>query len=210
MNFNSEPSSDFKYILSIDIGIKHLALVLLQVNKDYTLDDIVWFELIDITTFYHLDIKSRTECKLYHTRTISDWLAHIFYLHKELFDLVDHILIERQPIQGQVSIEQLFFFNFRHKAILIHPRSVHTFFNFGKIEYESRKQKSVEIFKYRLYKSERHYLVDEFNKLKRQHDVSDAFIQAVYFLHNKEIEYRLSVSHCEEHFLDVFRFVPYN
>jgi hypothetical protein len=181
------------YILSIDIGIKHLAMVLIATSKTYEFKEIIWFELVDITQFVHLDQDSKHKCKLFHTRTISDWLSHVFYLNTELFNLAEFILIERQPPQGHVAIEQLIYFNFRNKSVLVHPRSVHKFFNWTNEDtYEIRKQKSVKILKRQLEKGSRTYLLDEFNQLDRQHDISDAYIQALFFLHLKQTEIKKS------------------
>jgi hypothetical protein len=177
------------YILSIDIGIKHLAMLLVETSKTYVFKEIVWFELVDITQFVHLDQDSKNKCSLYHTKTISDWLSHVFYLNTELFDLVETILIERQPPHGHVAIEQLIYFNFRNKSVLIHPRSVHKFLNWTNEDtYEIRKQKSVKILKRQLEKGSRTYLLNEFNQLRRQHDISDAYIQALFFLYIKQKE----------------------
>lgn len=205
------PRPEYKYILSIDIGIKHLALLLTECTKEYIFEDIVWFELIDITRFHHLDDDAKRTCNLYHSKTIADWLSHVMYLHGELFDMVDHILIERQPPQGHTSVEQILFFKYRDKAILISPRSVHKFFGWTPdIDYEQRKEKSVQILKYRLEKSSRDWLLPQLDALTRQHDISDAFIQTCFFLHYKYISERLvgqrgSNSH-ELSFLDKFTY----
>lgn len=184
------PNEKYKYVLSIDIGIKNLAMMLLECNENYTISDIVWFELLDITDFCHLDRESKKTCKLFHTKTISDWLSHIFFLHKELFDLCEIILVEKQPPQGHVSVEQLIFFHFREKCVLVYPRSVHKFYNWGPtVDYEARKLKSVDILLYRLKTTKRPWLIEQFEKLSRKHDISDAYIQASYFLFKKNLEY---------------------
>lgn len=174
----------YRYILSIDIGIHHLAFVLLEIDRrQYTIHDIVWMELVDITQFHHLDKDSARHCTLQHTRTVSDWLAHIFQLNHELFQLCDHILIERQPPGGQIAVEQLFFFAFRSKAVLVHPRSVHAFFGWTNEDYEGRKRKSTRVFAYRLSQNQRNWVREEFHDMNRQHDLSDAYCQAVFFCH---------------------------
>lgn len=182
---------EFDYLVSVDIGIRHLALLLLEYDKTTnTVKDLVWFELIDITKFHHLDLQSEKNCIIPHSKTISDWLQHLFHLHHELFALAKNILIERQPIQGHVAIEQLFFHQFRDKAILIHPRSVHRFFNWNrnKLSYEQRKVESVKILQYRLERTARPWLKSSYEKLERKHDISDAYIQAVFFLHRKQFD----------------------
>lgn len=189
--------NQFEYLVSVDIGIQHLALVLLEFHKEtHSIHDVVWFELIDITEFHHLDSCAKESCRIPHSKTISDWLQHIFFLHHELFELAKYILIERQPIQGHTAIEQLFFFKFREKAILIHPRSVHSFFSWTKkgLSYEQRKVESIKIFQYRLARTNREWLIDAFGSMPRKHDVSDAYIQAVLFLHQKQISMEVPLS----------------
>lgn len=194
--------NDYIYILSIDIGIINLGFILLECNKDYTINDIIWFDLINITNFIHLDNQSEKKCHLPHTKTFSDWLSHIFYLHHELFELCTHILIERQPPTGHVSVEQLLFFNFRSKSILIHPRSVHSFMGWKHEDYEQRKEKSIRVLKYRLFQTKRKYLQDEFNKYERQHDISDAYVQALFFVNKKYIEKKMENKKSEHNKVD--------
>lgn len=208
-----EPNKELRYILSIDIGIRNLAMVLLECEKDYQIRDVIWFELIDITVFCHLDKESRNNCSLYHTRTISDWLSHVVYLNTELFELCELVLIEKQPPQGHVCVEQLLFFQFRKKAVLIYPRSVHKFFSWGpEVDYESRKKKSIEILLHRLEKTERSWLYENLENMPRKHDISDAYIQAVYFLSKKRREYLSTNSNLDEKddklgFLNKFKFI---
>lgn len=212
---NNGPRANCKYILSIDIGIKHLALILVECTDEYIYEDIIWFDLIDITKFQHLDAESKKTCHLYHTKTIADWLSHVMYLHSELFDMVDHVLIERQPPQGHTSVEQLLFFKYREKSVLMSPRSIHKFFGWSiTVDYNQRKEKSVEILKYRLCNSTRPWLLNELNRFERQHDISDAFLQVVFFLHHKYIQTKIQKDTCTGEsnvlsFLDKFRFQKY-
>ena len=179
---------NFFYILSVDIGIKNLALVLSQVKKNFSLDYVVWFENMDITDFYHLE--SPQECKLLHTKTTADWLEHIFYANQELFEAVNWIIIERQPPQGLVAVEQILFYAYRHKAVLIHPTSVHRWLGWSKaIDYEQRKVKSFQTALQILKKNpERQDLVTELESLPRGHDISDAICQTMFFLELKRRE----------------------
>lgn len=190
--FTTEPDpTRFRYILSIDIGIHHLALVLLELHRETAeIHDVVWFELVDITCFQHLDNTHAKQCTIPHTKTVADWLTHLFVLNQELFDLCDQILVERQPPGGQIAVEQLFFFHFRQKAVLIHPRSVHRFFGWTSIgldnadeRYELRKIKSTKVLARRLSQSPRCWLLRDFDLLERQHDVADAYCQAVFYVH---------------------------
>jgi hypothetical protein len=50
----------------------------------------------------------------------------------DFFEMADFILIERQPPMGLTAVEQLIFSRWRDKAILVHPRSMHKYFNIGR------------------------------------------------------------------------------
>lgn len=183
---NAPNTDQFRYILSIDIGIVHLGMVLVEVLHDYTLHDLVWFELVDLTQFEH----DAAACTLPHSKTFADWLAHFFHVYHELFALCEHVLIERQPPGGHVVVEQLIFYQFRSKAILIHPRSVHHFFGWthdsaldAEQRYASRKSNSIRVLEYRLAQTPRRWLPVEFARLTRQHDLADAYCQIVYFVY---------------------------
>lgn len=179
--------TDYYYVVSIDVGVKNLGISFSEINKDFTLSQIIWFDCIDITTFIHLDEESRKECKLYHEKTYCDYLEHVFYLYKELFSVVDYVLVERQPPQGYVVIEQLIFSKFRDKTILISPNSMHAFFNFGKeIDYEKRKYYTEQIAERCLKKNKsRNYLLIEFHNLYRKHDVGDSICMIIFWLSKK-------------------------
>ena len=63
-------------VLSIDIGILHFAMSETILDPDYTLKEVRFISLIDMTKFIHSNVKE-SECRLYHTRTIVDWLDHV-------------------------------------------------------------------------------------------------------------------------------------
>lgn len=171
-------------ILSIDIGIKHLAFTYSLANKDYTFKSISKVELLDISVFKHEKV-SKKECKLEHEKTFCDWIEHIFQEYDE-FEQADYILIERQPPMGLVAIEQLIFSKYRKKSILIHPCSVHSFFNMSDYDYETRKQKSEEI-------SQEYFNLDDkyskFLSFSRKHDISDTILFVIFWLDKKNKEY---------------------
>ena len=87
------------FILSIDIGIQHLAMVLSSTTTDYHFQEIIWMELTDITVF-----TCDKNCKLHHDKTFADWMLHILEKYYNIFNQATHILIERQPPQGLVVL----------------------------------------------------------------------------------------------------------
>lgn len=170
-------------VLSIDVGIRHLALVLCQVNKEYKLEDIVGVDMVDITTFPHHD---ESNCNLYHKKTFADWMSHIFQYYDIVFSNVDHILVERQPPKGLVAIEQLIYFKYRDKTHLISPNSMHKHFRIGHLDYEQRKHATEIIF-------QKHSRLDkvnkEYNSFERKHDMADAFCLAKFWLDRENQKY---------------------
>lgn len=159
-------------ILSIDIGITHLGISVSLVDKEYKLHEIVWINLIDITEFH-----CQENCKLYHSKTFTDWLSHVFVNEWDFFEWADVILIERQPPQGLTAVEQIIFFYFREKAILISPTSVHAYFGINCFDYERRKVESEKIAVKHLQPN----LLEQLYFYERQHDITDSVLFTLFW-----------------------------
>lgn len=172
-------------ILSIDVGVIHFGISVSVLNEDFTLKEIIWVDNIDITKYKHTKC-SIDQCKLYHTKTFCDWIEHIIQENKEYFEESDMIIIEKQPPQGFVVIEQLIFSKYRKKTSLISPQSVHKFFNFFDLDYEKRKELSVIISDKYLPE----YLINRSKMFDRRHDISDSICMMLYFIDKKQIEYK--------------------
>ena len=181
------PSENY-YILSIDIGVKNLGLALLSTSLDYKTKQVIYIEHVDITSFLHLSPKDEQKCHLHHTKTYTDYLEHLFYINFELFKLANWILIERQPPQGYVVVEQLIFSKYRDKSVLISPNSMHKWMGWKDIGYEQRKQQSVK-FAYSLLK--RKDLKTYFTNLDRNHDIADAICLGMYWISLQKQQYLL-------------------
>lgn len=165
-------STDFdKAIMSIDIGVQHLGISV-SIIKKYKFVDIIWIDLIDITKF-----NCDSDCKLGHTKTFCDWLAHIFKREKQFFDLVNVILIERQPPKGFTAIEQLIFYRWRTKAKLIAPRSVQKHFGMTGMKYDERKDYALKLALNNVPK----YLHEQLYSYDRQHDIADTILMTLYW-----------------------------
>jgi hypothetical protein len=175
-------------ILCIDIGVINLGLSVVIADREYNFIDIVGVDLVDMTTFLHREGTTIKNCCLYHERTFTDWLEHVFLFFKEVFDGVDLILIELQPPQGFKAVEQLIFSKYRHKSYLVHPRSVHSFFSIGKLDYEQRKD-AVEVI------ARKHLngidVLKEFNSFFRKHDIADSICIGLYWLNKANKEYMI-------------------
>jgi hypothetical protein len=198
-----------EYWLAVDIGIRHLGLVLVEVSLREDTQTVVWFERIDVTRWF---CRRGKACSLPHTRTFSDWLAHVFFEHQELFEFCNRILIERQPPVGHVAIEQLFFFRFREKAVLIHPRSVHAFLGWGaSVTYDDRKLRSERIFERQMElqceANVRPWLRDTWHGLgDRRHDVADAYTLTLFYRFYQRQRYDRGKPPSELDFLDAYRY----
>ena len=173
---NTSLKDDFYYILSIDIGIQHLGLSVIETDKEFNFKKVEWIDLINIMEF-HCDRKT---CHLYHTGSFTDRIAHVIDNNRKFFEDTDFILIERQPPQGLVAIEQMLFAIYRHKSVLISPNSVHKHFNMGQHDYEGRKRVSERIALYYLQRDTGDF-VDQFGWYERQHDISDSILFSIYW-----------------------------
>jgi hypothetical protein len=172
-------------ILSVDIGLIHLALVGVNLPENYIdreeviIDDEVYFcELIDITQL--INECDRDTCKLYHDKIICDYMSHLFEKYAEVFNDADKILIERQPPMGFVAVQELIMFKYRNKSKLISPNAMLSYFGILHFDYEVRKTHTESI--------AMDYLsgVKMFMFNERRHDMADAFCMIFYFVKDKK------------------------
>lgn len=179
----------YKYsILSFDVGIKNLGLSLSITDEAFNLIRIEWVKNIDIREYTHEHDLYDKQCNIDHnSNNIADWLSHIFLEYETLFNLADFILVEKQPPQGLVVVEQIILFKYRHKTILIHPKSMHTFFNISNNSYKDRKKLTMLIAEKNCVWHQR--AIASYNSYKRKHDMSDAICLLLYWLRVKNKEY---------------------
>ena len=189
---------NMKYILSIDIGIHNLGLSLTEVTDEYEFVDIIHVAVVDITK-----CKSLKTCQLDHCPTIADWMRHFMEDWKIILDGADVILLERQPPQGLVAIEQILFFQYRDKAILVHPRVVHSYLACGHLDYEGRKMFSE--------KAAWMYLTGETREIfswhERKHDMADSICMMLWWTNQQRKIERIKQK-MEASGLDQFWYVP--
>ena len=98
-----------------------------------------------------------------------------------MFDACTHVLIERQPLVGHTDVEQILFFMFRHKAVLVSPNAMHNYFKISKYSYETRKYKTVMLAAHFL--SVDHF--PEYHCLERKHDIADALCLLLFWIHTQ-------------------------
>jgi hypothetical protein len=202
-------------ILSIDIGIQPLGMVLSSVNEKYEFQKILWMDLVDITIF-----RCHPKCNLHHDKTFADWVLHVIEYYKDIFEKATFILIERQPPQGLVVIEQILFGCWRDKSILISPNSVHKFFKIGQLDYEQRKIASVNISKKYLSQT----FENQLQTCHRKHDICDAILFTIFWTTKEKEKKEIEILHKKRKdafdkvnnklgmslndFFDMYRYIP--
>lgn len=175
-------------VLSIDVGIIHLGVSVFKVDQHFCSNTLEHFDLINITKFTHKHV-SKNDCDLYHNKTISDWMEHVFQDNLYFYES-DYILIERQPPQGHTAVEQIIFNKFRNKVVLISPNSVHKYLGISHLDYDSRKNES----EYVLYQTLDDNCIP-YNTLEsfdRLHDIGDSICMFLYWIHCERKELYLN------------------
>ena len=154
-------------IASIDVGIVHLGLVISDVSWDNI--EVKEVHLVDLTKHCRV-----FNCPLKHTNHLVDRVDHFVQTYRDVLDKADKVLIEKQPIQGLISVEQLIFERLRDKIVFVHPVSMHKYFGIRHLDYEGRKE-------YLVNKMAPHLEGTIFDDLERKHDVADAMAMIIYW-----------------------------
>ena len=161
-------------ILAIDIGYHNMGLVLAEAGKGPKIE-VEFIKKVSLEDYKHI-----------YSNDIVDLIPLFVDAHKYIFESAYTILIERQPPGGFTNIEVLLHYMFKDKVILVSPVSMHTHFGMRHLNYDQRKERTVEI--------ANKYLNEDI-PYERKHDIADALCMILY--HN----FRISV-----HFFDRFKF----
>lgn len=161
-------------VLAIDIGYHNMGMVLAECGKGAKVD-IEFIKKVSLEDYKYI-----------YSNDIVDLVPLFVDAHKYIFEAAERILIERQPPGGFTNIEVLLHYMFKDKVVLVSPVSMHTHFGMRHLNYEERKERTVEIATKHL-KEEIPY--------ERKHDIADALCMILYY------NFRVSV-----HFFDRFRF----
>lgn len=173
--------------MSIDIGVLHMGVIRAAFEHNWSLRKLVFSKLINLVNLRHERVPF-DECTLYHSNEACDRVDHLIQEYKEEFDACDILLIERQPPAGLTNLEQLLFKAFRHKAILVSPNSMHSYFGIRDLDYDERKVAVTKLAE-ETYKTNPE-LHEEFKELIRQHDLGDAAAHLKKFAEEKAEEYK--------------------
>lgn len=161
-------------ILAIDIGYHNMGLVLAESDTGPRIE-VKYVKKVSLEDYKYVK-----------TNDMVDLVPLFVDDHRDIFDVADRILIERQPPGGFTNIEILLHYMFRDKVSLISPVSMHTHFGMRHLDYDQRKERTVSI-------AEKYIKGDI--PYDRKHDIADALCMIVY--HN----FRTTV-----HFFDKFKF----
>jgi hypothetical protein len=178
----SQLSQDDKIYVSFDIGIIHLAYVIIAIPDDDLLTDplpikILETECVDVTQLPHNRV-DRKDCQLHHTKEIYDRMTHFWQEYEsrwvEQYGPLYKVFLERQPITGITSVESLLFQRYRDKVIQVSPNAMHKYFGINNLDYDQRKEFTVTYATPYLEK------FPSFTSLERKHDCADAFLLFIY------------------------------
>lgn len=161
-------------IVSVDVGILNLAFA------EMDGEEIVDFQTVNITVLRHTRV-SRCECRLFHGNSLTDRVMHFLQEERDRFDRSDVVLVEQQPPGGHQAVEQLVFSEFRHKAHLVSPTGMHSYFGIRSLAYEDRKRAVEALVTPLLTRPHR----DRLLALERRHDVCDAICISIYWYRRK-------------------------
>jgi len=153
-------------ITSIDIGHTNMAILQAEITYKTSTVDKTLTKILMVNT---IDLKDTGETEMY--KKMKKFIDN----YTEIFNTSKYILIERQPIQGLTSIQEIIAYQFPDKVKLISPRSMHCYFGINHYPYETRKEKTIEIAdKY----------LNEFSEYQnsRKHDLADAFCILKFFI----------------------------
>ena len=179
-----------KQVISIDVGIINLGIVQSIVEWDNII--VLDAHLVDMT-----QPCNTRDCKLHHTKNMVDRVDHVIQKYRQIFDWADVVLIEKQPIMGLISVEQLFFDRMRDKVMFVHPVSMHAHFGIRHLNYEQRKEFLVN-------KTSDYLRGTVFDKLERKHDLADAMAMTIYWRRKQGKLYFVEFVPC--HSFEQFRY----
>ena len=178
-------------LAAVDIGIVHMSLVVVECAEDYTWTQIDSMDLIDLTQDLHRRV-SRCACALHHTKELADRMAHFFQEYSPLFDSVEVILVERQPLTGLQAVQLAFMSSpWRNKIQLLSPNQMHRHFGIHVLTYNQRKDATCQLLKDILQTTHQwSTYLPALQRMPRQHDVADAACFAYWWLQTQADRYR--------------------
>ena len=170
-------------VLGVDVGIVNLAFVLIEVNESFHVTSLRDWRHIDITILRHNRV-ARCNCTLGHGNTLTDRLAHVFQEEAGMLACADVVVIEQQPPGGHQGVEQLIYSQFRYKAQLVSPRSMHCYYCIQDKDYDGRKAHLALLFSRLSHVDE--CVKNQLRMMERSHDVIDAYFIAAFYVQQQK------------------------
>ena len=172
-------------IVSIDIGYHNLGIVDAYIDEKYDIH-VQYVNVIDLKKLPHKRIP-RIECNLEHTNEVADLIAHFIQEYGHYLEKADKLLLERQPPTGLTQIETLLLYLYRYKTVLVSPNSMHKHFHIGQLEYEKRKEKTIQFAQDFLENFKEYQMYD------RKHDIADAVCMIIFYIHSSKRKFQLQL-----------------
>ena len=161
---------------AIDIGYKNLGLVQADHNMNVS-----FMKKIDISRLPHKRMEW-CDCKIPHTNEVADLVAHFVQEYQDVLLACDVLLMERQPPGGLTNVETLLLFMFRDKVKLVSPNAMHAHFGMNHLDYEQRKERTVEI-------ASKYVTLPD---ITRKHDIADALCMILYDTQLRAMDFKKS------------------
>lgn len=145
----SRPHSTSYTVLGVDIGVIHLALVLVRVDQPGWQSEVRTPPALTILNTCLVNLMSAelghertTSCRLYHSNMACDRVDHLIQAcEDEFFNRCDLLVIELQPLGGMRDIEQLLVKRYRDRVRLISPNRIHRWLGITGMSYSVRKER---------------------------------------------------------------------
>lgn len=185
-------------VLAFDPGINNVGMVAAEAcPRTFVVRRYIAAERIDLAAVTHHRVQ-RSDCKLQHTNSLADRFAHFCQERQPLLESAGLILTEQQPPQSAGCVfEQLLLSRFRSRTHSVHPRTVHSHFGIGHLDYDGRKQAT---------ESYAAQLLREYGVTGRAHDVADALCVMTVGLEKRAREARIRAAAARVLCLEQYRF----
>jgi hypothetical protein len=140
------------------------------------------------------------ECALKHEYCFADYCKHFFQRYAHEFNEATYIIVEQQPPNGLMAIQELIRYEFRDKIRMVSPNTMHAYFKIQHLNYEQRKEFVIR------YANTKLNLFKDYQTYIRKHDMADALCILVVFLFehwNNEEKRTVTATHekTHEHYL---------
>lgn len=160
------------FLISIDIGLYHLGfLYAIAENRTYRILKCKLLNLKRMTEYCSIK-----DCLLNHELCFADYCKHFFHQYAHEFNEATYIVVEQQPPNGLMAIQELIRYEFRDKIRMVSPNTMHAYFKIQHLNYEQRKEFVIR------YANTKLSSFKEYQTYVRKHDMADALCILVVFL----------------------------